>query len=154
MYFWCFFCKYIQVCGLLYMYLFIYFVLCHEFNQLWKWGRSGKRVDNHSFTRWVPAVWRSFRMHTQDCPTSHAIRPLLTSWSTLEPQISDIFRPAVSIFRAMSLIALMVEAASTCETSASFYCISRPNVPEDIHLQMYCYVDTHDTGCRSPVIVL
>jgi hypothetical protein len=36
---------------------------------------------------------------------------------------------------AASLIALMMEAASTSETSANFYQTTRRNNPEDSHLQ-------------------
>jgi hypothetical protein len=46
---------------------------------------------------------------------------------------------AASIIRVLSKeltlrISLMIEAASTCETSVNFYHTTRRSIPEDIHL--------------------
>jgi hypothetical protein len=41
---------------------------------------------------------------------------------------------AASIIRAMRLVALMMEAAKTSETSENFYQITRRNDPEDSRL--------------------
>jgi hypothetical protein len=41
---------------------------------------------------------------------------------------------AASIIRAISLIALMMEAEITSETSVNFYQITQHNNPEDSHL--------------------
>jgi hypothetical protein len=29
--------------------VYLFFVLVHEFNQLWKWGRDDKKIENHCF---------------------------------------------------------------------------------------------------------
>jgi hypothetical protein len=41
----------------------------------------------------------------------------------------------VEVYRGFRAITLMVEAASTSETSVNFYQITRRNNPEDSHLQ-------------------
>jgi hypothetical protein len=41
---------------------------------------------------------------------------------------------AASIIRAVSIIALIIVAASTSETSVDFYQITRRNIPEDSHI--------------------
>jgi hypothetical protein len=42
---------------------------------------------------------------------------------------------AASIIRAIIIIALIMEAASTSVTSVNFYKTTRNNIPEDSHLQ-------------------
>jgi hypothetical protein len=52
------------------------------------------------------------------------------------PYRSDVL--SASIIRV--IIALIMEAASTSETSVNFFQTARCNTPEDIHLQVYSSV--------------
>jgi hypothetical protein len=47
------------------------------------------------------------------------------------------------------LIALMMEAASTPETSVNFYQNTRFNIPEDSHLHTKCWQKEHEG--KTPV---